>query len=98
MPEVRLSETARADLADIDAFGAGRFGENAADAYQRGIGDALNRLRVFPNLGEFRPDYGLNIGCIVHRSHRIVYRVAGDEVVIARILHHSRDVSRHLPT
>ena len=97
MAEVRLSETARFDLAEIDAFGAEQFGEDAANAYQRGIAESLDRLRIFPSLGEARPGYGLNIRCIGYRSHRILYRLEGSEVVIARILHHSRDVSRHLP-
>ena len=98
MAEVSLSETARADLADIDTYGAEQFGEDAADAYQRGITDTLERLIRFPNLGEARPAYGVDIRCIVYRRHRILYRLVGEEVVVARILHHSRDDSRHLPT
>lgn len=98
MAEVRLSEGARADLADIDAYGAEQFGEDAADGYQRGISDTLDRLSRFPRLGEARPAYGMNIRCIVYRRHRILYRLIGEEVVVARILHHSRDVARHLGT
>lgn len=98
MPDIRLSEAARIDLAEIDAFGVEQFGDDAAAAYQRGIGETLDRLRVFPSLGEARPGYGSNIRCIIYRRHRILYQLNRDEVVIARVLHHSRDVSRHLPT
>lgn len=97
MPRVRLSSAARADLAEIDAFGAERFGDDAADAYQRGIDQVLTRLEEFPKSGEERPDYGGGIRCVVHRSHRILFRIEPDRVFIARILHHSRDVPRHLP-
>ena len=96
MAEVRLSEDARLDLIDIDAYGGERFGGEVSDAYQRAIADLLDRLENFPLIGEARPDYGLGMRCIRHKSHRILYRVAGDQVVIARILHPSRDVSRHL--
>ena len=97
VPEVRLSSAARGDLAEIDGFGAERFGDDAADAYQRAIDRVLTRLERFPMSGEERPDYGSGIRCVVHRSHRILYRIEPDRVFIARILHHSRDVPRYLP-
>lgn len=97
MPEVRLSGDARADLIEIDEFGSERFGDDAADAYQRAIKHVLTRLEDFPLIGEARPDYGAGIRCIGYKSHRILYRVENERVEIARILHHSRDVPRHLP-
>jgi len=93
---VRFTEDARLDLIEIDAFGAERFGDEVAEAYQRGIDDVVTQLEDFPLLGEARPDYGLEIRCMVHKSHRILYQINGDLVVIARILHHSRDAARHL--
>lgn len=97
MAEVRLSKAAGADLAEIDAFGSERYGDEATAAYQRGIDRVLTRLKDFPLSGEDRPDYGNGIRCVVHRSHRILYLVCADKIVIARILHHSRDVPRHIP-
>lgn len=96
MVEVRLSEAARSDLAEIDAFGSEQFGDDASDAYQRAIDRVLTRLESFPLSGEARPDYGAGIRCVVHRSHRILYNVTDKIVVVARILHHSRDVARQL--
>ena len=96
MPDVRLSAAARADLAEIDAYGFDRFGDDAADAYQRGIDQVLTRLESFPRIGEARPDYGADIRCVVHRSHRILYCVRKTGVLIVRVLHHSRDAARHL--
>ena len=96
MVEVRLSDSAGADLAEIDAYGAERFGDKAAAAYQRGIDRVLTRLEDFPLSGEERPGYGPGIRCVVHRSHRVLYVVEAERIVVARILHHSRDVPRHL--
>lgn len=96
MPDVRLTEAAIADLAEIDTFGGERFGDDATDAYQRGIAKVFARLELFPLSGELRPAYGSDIRCVVHRSHRILYKVNADGIVVARILHHSRDVQKHL--
>lgn len=96
MAEVRLSEAAGADLAEIDDFGSERFGDNASAAYQRGIDRVLTRLEDFPLSGEERPDYGDGVRCLVHRQHRVFYTASGDSVLIVRILHHSRDAQRAL--
>ena len=96
MPEVRLSNDAVADLIEIDEYGAERFGNDAANAYQRAINLVFTQLETFPLIGEARPDYGAGIRCISHKSHRILYRVENESVEIARILHHSREVTRHL--
>lgn len=96
MVEVRLSEAAGDDLIGIDAYGSERYGDKVAAAYQRGIDRVLTRLEDFPLSGEERPDFGAGIRCVVHRSHRILYIVEADRIVIARILHLSRDVPRHL--
>jgi toxin ParE1/3/4 len=96
VPDIRLTEAAIADLAEIDAFGGERFGDDAADAYQRGIAKVFARLESFPLSGELRPGYGTDIRCVIHRSHRILYKVEADSIIVARILHHSRDVQKHL--
>ncbi|MGH6787224.1 MAG: type II toxin-antitoxin system RelE/ParE family toxin [Novosphingobium sp.] len=96
MAEVRLTAAAIADLAEIGEYGAHTFGDETADSYQRTLDRVFTRLETFPNSGEARPEYGEGIRCVVHRSHRILYLVQGESVVVARILHHSRDVPRHL--
>lgn len=96
MPKVRLSEAAGSDLDEIHEFGLDRFGNEVADAYQLSIDVVLTRLETFPLIGEERSEYGADIRCVVHRKHRILYQVGVDEIVIVRILHHSRDVPRHL--
>ena len=91
-----MSESAYADLEEIGDYGAARFGEEAADAYQDAFDQAFERLASYPHIGEARPALGNGIRCLVCKRHRILYRIGGDTLRIVRILHHSRDVSRHL--
>jgi toxin ParE1/3/4 len=94
--KLRLAAAARADLADIDSYGALHFSDEAAAAYSRGFRRAFALLRKHPNSAPAREEYGEGVRCLVHRSHRILYVFDGEEVLIARVLHHSRDVKRAL--
>lgn len=96
MAKVVLSREAYADLVDIGDYGESRFGAAAADDYQVNFNQALELLADFPLCGEAKPNWGRGYRCLVCNRHRIVYRVDGDTVRIARILHHTRDISRHL--
>ena len=93
-----MSRRAYADLVEIGDFGAAQFGEKAADAYQDAFDHAFQRLAIYPHIGEAKSAFGNEIRCLVCNRHHILYRTSGDIVQIVRILHHSRDVSRHLPT
>jgi len=95
--DIILSHAARADLVEIGEYGELHFGLAAADAYQDDIDQAFTRLASYPKCGEAKPAWGPEFRCLVCNRHRMVYRVAGMTVEIFRILHHSRDVSRHLP-
>jgi toxin ParE1/3/4 len=95
--DVILSRAARDDLAEIVRYGAANFGVDAVEAYQDAIDKAFARLEDFPRSGEARPDYGSGLRCLICRKHRILYRIQENVVRIIRILHHSRDVPRHLP-
>lgn len=92
-----MSRLAYTDLAEIGDYGAAEFGNLAADAYQDAIDHAFERLASFPHSGEARPTFGTDMRCLVCNRHRILYRIRGNTVQIMRILHHSRDVARHIP-
>ena len=94
MPEVRLTSSARRDLAEIDEYGLHEFGDAVADDYLRGFRDTFALLERHGMAGEERPGLGRGIRAIAHRSHRIFYTVKSDIVLILRIFHHSRDVRR----
>jgi toxin ParE1/3/4 len=95
--EIVLSRAAYADLADIGDYGEAQFGREAADAYQDEFDHAFELLADHPRSGEAKPAWGSGFRCLVCKRHRIIYRVSEDTVQIFRILHHSRDVPRHLP-
>jgi toxin ParE1/3/4 len=94
--EVRFSPGARADLAEIDNYGAEAFGDDVAAAYSRGFNDVWDRLERHPRMGIKQPALGRRVRSTSHRSHRIFYEVEGEVVLILRIFHHARDVKRNL--
>lgn len=96
MAEVEFSNAAETDLVEIDEFSVTRFGEDVAEIYMHGFDAAFVRLRDYPLAAPLRPDFGGGIRCLVHRQHRILYVVEGEHVLIARVIHHSRDVGRAL--
>jgi toxin ParE1/3/4 len=94
MAKLRLSDSAKRDLAEIDEYGMVEFGATVADEYARGFRDVFALLREHPNSGPARPELGRGVRCIVYRRHRVFYVVAADRVQVLRIFHHSRDVRR----
>ena len=97
MVRLRLSEAAQADLIEIRLFSNREFGAGQTDHYMRGFSTTFRRIRDFPRLGTSIDGFDIDLRCVVHRSHRIFYSVEGSRLVVVRILHHSRDVSKHLP-
>ncbi len=95
--DVFLSRRAYADLAEIDTYGTSHFGEATVAAYHDAFDQAFARLATYPLSGEARPGFGVGLRCLVCGSHRILYRIEVQVVQIVRVLHHSRDVPRHLP-
>jgi toxin ParE1/3/4 len=94
--EVRLSPKARADLAEIDAYGAKTFGDEVAAGYARGFAVAFVLLSDHPQIGPLQPRLGHKVRVLSHRRHRIFYEVTGEFALILRVFHHSRDVKRSL--
>ena len=92
MIEVHLSPSARADLVDIRYYSMAQFDAITADAYFLGFDVAFDLLSQHPQAGVATPQYGKPYRCLVHRKHRIFYRVEHEKVLIVRILHHARDV------
>ena len=98
MPKLSLTQQARADLADIQAFTIERFGLDQWPVYQKRISDALLRLQSTPMIGKQveglpeayrRYHLGRPKG-----AHVVYYKTDADELLILRIVHDSRDPSR----
>lgn len=80
----------------IDAYGFEQFGDEAATAYMRRFDQLFALLRQHPRAGQLATEFGKDIRSLMHRSHRILYKVDGEEVLIVRILHHAMDAKRAL--
>ena len=92
----KVTVAARYDLVDIDDYSVKRFGEEAAEAYTRGLTEAFLFLAQYPLSGRPRPELPADTRCKTYRSHVIFYRYADDTVFIQRILHQSQDAAIHL--
>ncbi|MGH7065689.1 MAG: type II toxin-antitoxin system RelE/ParE family toxin [Stellaceae bacterium] len=92
-----LSPAARADLAEIWGYTAGRWGNLQAERYVLAIGNACESLadgrRKGRPIDNVRPGYfKIAVG-----SHFLFYRVADTgEIDIVRILHQRMDVESRL--
>ncbi len=71
-----------------------RFGDDIAEAYMHGFDEAFALLRDFPLSAPLRPELGDDLRCLVHRQHRILYKVSNETVLIVRIVHHAMDARR----
>lgn len=96
MPDVILSERAKADLDQIDRFGIETFGPEVAADYMRGFYGRFETLSEFPEIGALVARVKPVIRCLSYRSHRIFYISGETEVRIVRILHHAMNARRHL--
>jgi toxin ParE1/3/4 len=96
MARLTLTPAARADLVEIDEWGYQQFAHDVADDYSRKLKSAFGQLADHPLCGQAVPEYGKGYRCLMHRKHRIFYKVDGDVVRVVRILHHAVDAKRAL--
>lgn len=105
---VRVSAAADVDFDEIVRWTANNFGDAQATVYAETIEDAIHALRAGPDIigVRVRDEIGrgyrtLHIARDGRRGrHLILFRVSGmidRRLVIVRILHDSRDLSRHVP-
>lgn len=93
---LRLNAAAEADLEAIDEYSNDMFGDDVADAYMCGFGELFDLLRSHPLAGPITPEFGEGIRCVIHRKHRIFYKIEGELVLILRVIHHARNAKREL--
>lgn len=96
MADLRLTETALADLEDIRNIGVADFGADVAEHHLVGIRRQFDLLPRHPLAGQARPEFRQGIRTLSHRRHRILYTVADDVVLIVRVIHQARDVAAAL--
>jgi len=82
---IDYTEAALDDLAEITRYGAFNFGLKAARAYSQSLLDATEILATFPMAGAATTDPLSRV--LISQSHRLVYRVEPESILILRILH-----------
>ena len=96
IPPLRLNAATEADLEAIDEYSNDMFGDDFADTYMRGFRELFDLLRRHPQAGQMKAELGEGVRCIIHRKHRIFYKIEGKLVLILRVIHHARNAKREL--
>jgi len=96
MIPLELSKEADADLADILYYGLLAFGADTAEAYLKSFEEAFDLIRRHPMIGAEIDIVRPPIRSLSHRSHRILYDVFTEQVVVQRVLHAAMDVETSL--
>ncbi len=85
--KIELSPAARVDIASIANYGATEFGIIAADQYREALEEKLRLIADFPEVGATDPMLGKGVRGLTAMSHRIIYRITKNNLLILRILH-----------
>ena len=86
----RLSKLAEQDLLEIWLYVAADASPERADRLVEAIGNRFELLAENPRMGRRRPEFGADVRSFVVENHVIYYR-PDKELLIARVLHGSRD-------
>jgi toxin ParE1/3/4 len=89
---ILLSPLAKNDLCAIAEYTMQKWGNNQADIYLDKIDKALLKIQDNPNIGRVRSDISDRHRSLLMEKHLLVYTVENTEIIISRILHHSRDI------
>ncbi len=87
----RLSRKAEEDIIEIYVAGVELFGSDQAERYHEGLEHAFNFLSNFPFAAAERAELRGSPRVHPYRSHVIVYRLDGPDILVQRIRHASED-------
>jgi plasmid stabilization system protein ParE len=96
MARVVVTELAKRDVRRILGDLHERAGLRVATRYATAFKTAYRRLAAIPAAGPPRPALGLATRIAVVPPYIIVYDHAGDEVMVLRVLHGKRNITRDL--
>ena len=91
-----LSEAADEDLSDIYEYTIRKFGEGQAVRYLASLDDLFGAICIEPGIGRERQDTIAELRSISHGNHSVFYKIFSDHILIVRVLHSSRDISKFL--
>jgi len=92
-----LSQDADDDLVSIFDYTSEQFGNEQAIKYLTLLDDVFQNLCNNPFSGRNRNEIAEGIRSIVYVSHIVFYKLIEEKILIVRVLHSSRDVSRYFP-
>jgi plasmid stabilization system protein ParE len=72
------------------------MGEHQRDVYAERITAALERLTLFPNLGESRDDLPVGMRACPVEQHVIYYRTDEHAITVIRLLHNKMETRGQL--
>ena len=94
--DVRIAESALADLRDILAWYAGNDAPEVGLRLASQIIERIERLADHPNMGRMVPEFQRpDLRELIHAPFRIVYRHDGDMLRVVRVWRGERQL--HLP-
>ena len=96
MAQVIVSDPARRDLLDITRYLAQHAGLTTARRYSQRFSGALERLGKAPATGSPRPALGADARVVPIHPYVVVYDYIGGQVVVLRVLHSRRNITRDL--
>jgi plasmid stabilization system protein ParE len=96
---VKITDTASADIDEAFAWWSGNRSEEQAKRWYKAIKLAIGSLRRMPERCPAVPEKNLSIDGVKELyagigklpTHRIVFVIDGDHVVILRVRHHGQD-------
>ena len=104
MAKLRLALQAQVDISEVRSYTEQKFGALKLQEYDELIESALEVLAENPRIGRQRPE--IRSGAWTYHiskpgkkaRHLFIYRINNDSIVeVARFLHDSMDLVRHLP-
>lgn len=91
MASFRLSVKAKEDLTEIYTYGILQFGYSQAEKYAAGLEESLLNLAQAPFLGKESTFLFRGLRQFIYKSHLIFCLIEEEDILVVRILHHSRD-------
>ncbi|MHC4267788.1 MAG: type II toxin-antitoxin system RelE/ParE family toxin [Planctomycetota bacterium] len=96
MSGYRLSVAAQNDLREISRYTKENWGNKQAKHYLVELAAGIENIARSPKLGKVRDEIEMGIRSFTIARHVVFYRKGTECIEIARVLHASMDIKRHL--
>lgn len=93
--KLRISSEANQDLRGIGEYIA-RDNPKRANSYVAELSARIREIAERPLSFPAREDIAPGLRAGLHRPYLILFRITGDTVEIARVIHGARDITQHL--